>query len=104
MIGVGKFLRMMMSEDVEVPPEIEHDVEDVTPEAIMEHVNDVFMERQPDFVVVIFGIETDNGIVPLIARSDMDIENLLFLRHALDVHIRKHVDGTMMELMGETIQ
>lgn len=94
-----------MSDDIEIPPEIEHDVEDgATPEAIMEHVNDVFMQRKPDFVLVVFGTKTEHGIVPLIARSDMDIENLLFLRHALDVHIRKNVDGRMMELMGENIQ
>jgi len=72
-----------------------------TPEVLAQHAVEFVGTENPDSMLCYFGKRDANGvIIPSVSHTSMSIEELLYARHVLDVHIRLKSEQPLQQVLG----
>ena len=66
-----------------------------TPELLAHQVVEFVAKEKPDYLIAIVGKQDGECLIPSVAHTKMNIEQLLYFRQCLDVHIRGRSDETL---------
>ena len=78
--------------------------DNITPALVVQQAQEVIATHKHEFAITILGKITQNGVVPMIGNSKMSAEQLLYLKHCLDVHIRSRIDAALeIAIKGQQI-
>lgn len=70
-----------------------------TPELLAHQVVEFVAKEKPDYMIAILGKQDGEFLVPSVAHTKMTLEQLVYFRQCLDVHIRKRSEATLAQWM-----
>lgn len=75
------------------------------PEVLASHLVEFVAEQKPDIMLAIVGKRDPqtNSIIASVSHSSMGLEQLLYLHHCLDVHIRMRTTSALEQMLSPDV-
>lgn len=75
------------------------DPNNTTPEVLASYIVEFVASQKPDAMICLFGKTVNGVLVPNISHSTVSLEQLLYLKHCLEVHIRIKTEAALQQCL-----